>query len=224
VNLSDQVAFVTRVGTAAGRTAALCLAREGAAVFVTDASPDKAAAVAAEIVRRNGKAESIGHDITDEASWETAFSAAKATFGPLTILVNGPPDTLTRPIASLSLDEFRRAEAINITGPWLGLRQGILAMREAGKGGSIITLSTLAAKLPGKGSAVNTAAAGGVRIMGRAAALECGAQSDGIRINLIELTDTTPDEDLAGAVLYFAGPDSRFATGSEITLGAGVVL
>jgi hypothetical protein len=97
-------------------------------------------------------------------------------------------------------------------------------MREAGKGGSIITLSTLAAKLPGKGSAVNTAAAGGVRIMGRAAALECGAQSDGIRINLIEMTDATPDEDLAGAVLYFAGPDSRFATGSEITLGAGVVL
>lgn len=224
MTLSDQVAFVTRVGTAAGRTAALCLAREGAAVFVTDASPDKAAEVAADIVRRNGKAASSGHDITDEASWETAFAAARAAFGALTILVNGPPDTLTRPIASLSLDEFRRAEAINITGPWLGLRQGILAMREAGKGGSIITLSTLAAKLPGKGSAVNTAAAGGVRIMGRAAALECGAQSDGIRINLIELSDTTPDEDLAGAVLYFAGPDSRFATGSEITLGAGVVL
>lgn len=58
--------------------------------------------------------------------------------------------------------------------------------------------------------------------MSRAAALECGNQSDGIRINLIEISDTTPADDLAGAVLYFASPDSRFATGSEITLGTGV--
>ena len=223
MQLSDHVAFVTRVGTEAGRTAALALAREGAAVFVTDASADKAAAVAAEIVRRNGKAASAGHDITDEAAWEAAITAVKAGLGSPTILVNGPPDMLQRPIASLSLDAFRQAEAINITGPWLGLRHGILAMREAGKGGSIMTLSTLAAKRPAAGSAANTAAAGGVRIMSRAAALECGNQSDGIRINLIELTEATPADELAGAVLYFAGPDSRFATGSEITLGAGVL-
>ena len=222
MQLSDHVAFVTRVGTAAGRTAALALAREGAAVFVTDASADKAAAVAAEIVRRNGKADSAGHDITDEAAWEAAMAAAKAVLGAPTILVNGPPDMLKQSITSLSLDDFRRAEAINITGPWLGLKHAILAMREAGKGGSIMTLSTLAAKRPANGSATNTAAAGGVRIMSRAAALECGSQSDGIRINLIELTDATPDDELAGAVLYFAGPDARFATGSEITLGAGL--
>lgn len=222
MKLSDHVAFVTRTGTEAGRAAALALAREGAAVFVTDADPSRAAALAAEIVRRNGKAESAGHDITDEGSWEAAIAAVKAKLGVPTILVNGPPDTLKGAITALTLDDFRNAEAVNITGPWLGLKHGILAMREAGKGGSIMTLSSVAAKKPAKGTTANTAAAAGVRIMSRAAALECGAQSDGIRINLIELSETTPADEIAGAVVYFASPDSRFATGSELTLGAGV--
>lgn len=161
MNLSQQVAFVTRAGTDAARAASLALAREGAAVFVTDADPAKAEALAAEIVRRNGQADSIGHDIADEASWETAIAAAQSRFGAISILVNGPPDTVNRPIATLSLDEFREAEAVNIAGPWLGLKHGILAMRAAGKGGSIITLSTLAAKHPGSGTAINTASAGG---------------------------------------------------------------
>lgn len=221
MKLSDHVAFVTRTGTQPARTAALALAREGAAVFVTDADAAAAAALAAEIVRRNGKADSIGHDITDEASWEAAIAAATAKLGTPTILVNGPPDTLTGAITALSLDDFRQAEAVNITGPWLGLKHAILAMRAAGKGGSIMTLSSVAAKKPARGSTANTAAAAGVRIMSRAAALECGAQSDGIRINLIELSATTPADEIAGAVVYFASPDSRFATGAELTLGEG---
>jgi NAD(P)-dependent dehydrogenase (short-subunit alcohol dehydrogenase family) len=65
----------------------------------------------------------------------------------------------------------------------------------------------------------NSAAAAGSRVMSQAAALECGQESDGVRVNsiLLDHENAVPSE-VAAAVIYLASDESRFMTAGEIAL------
>lgn len=176
-------ALVTGAASGIGRATALTLAREGASVMVTDINKAGADAVAAEIVAAGGAAQAMQHDTTDESHWETVIAATVAAFGKLNVLVNNAGIAISGPIETFSLADWRKQQAVNVDGVFLGVKHAIPAMRAAG-GGSIINLSSIAG-LRGNRSGLGaySATKGAVRLFTKTAALE-GAK-DKIRVNSV---------------------------------------
>ena len=114
------------------------------------------------------------------------MAEVKRAFGRLDILVNNAGIGLSCPsITQMSLADFRRQQAVNVEGVFLGLKHSIPLMREAKNGGSIINMSSVAGL---KGTAILAgycATKGAVRLLTKAVALECADAKDGIRVNSV---------------------------------------
>lgn len=181
--VSGKVALVTGGASGIGRATALTLGREGAAVMVTDLHQAGAEAVAAEIVAAGGKAQAMGQDTTDEDRWQAVIAATEAAFGRLDVLVNNAGIAIAGPIETFSLADWRKQQAVNVDGVFLGVKHAFPAMRRAG-GGSIVNISSIAG-LRGNHSGLGaySATKGAVRLFTKTAALE-GAK-DKIRVNSV---------------------------------------
>ena len=184
--LEGKVALVT--GGASGIGAGCCeiFAREGATVFITDIQDLKGEALAAEIEKDGGKARFLRHDVTSEDAWIEVMAEVKASHGRLDVLVNNAGIGLgSLSVTTMSLADFRRQQAINVEGVFLGLKHGLLLMREAGNGGSIINMSSVAGLKGAPMLASYCATKGAVRLMTKAVAMECAGAKDGVRVNSV---------------------------------------
>ncbi len=85
---SGQVVLVTGAGSGIGRAVALAFAREKGSVAVADVSPERAGAVAGEILGASGRATAIPCDVSKAADCARAVQETEDTLGPLDILVN----------------------------------------------------------------------------------------------------------------------------------------
>lgn len=181
--VEGKVALITGGASGIGAACATLLAEEGAAVVITDLQDAKGEALAREI---GGKARYLHHDVTSEDAWIEVVARVKTDFGRLDILVNNAGIGLGAPsITAMSLADFRRQQAVNVEGVFLGVKHALPLMREAGFGGSIINMSSVAGL---KGSAILAgycATKGAVRLFSKAVALECAAAKDGVRVNSV---------------------------------------
>jgi NAD(P)-dependent dehydrogenase (short-subunit alcohol dehydrogenase family) len=84
----------------------------------------------------------------------------------------------------MSLADWRRQQAINLDGVFLGTKHALPLMRESG-GGSIINMSSLAGLKGAAGLSGYCATKGGVRLFTKAVALECAAAKDKVRVNSV---------------------------------------
>jgi NAD(P)-dependent dehydrogenase (short-subunit alcohol dehydrogenase family) len=184
--LAGKVALVTGGASGIGAACARRLAAEGAAVAVTDLQDEKGQQVVADIVGEGGRARYFHHDVTSEEAWVDVMKEVKAAFGRLDILVNNAGIGLGSPsITTMSLADFKRQQAINVDGVFLGVKHGLLLMREAGHGGSIINMSSVAGLKGSPTLAAYSATKGAVRLFTKAVALECAAAKDGVRVNSV---------------------------------------
>ena len=181
--VEGKVALVTGGASGIGAACAATFAREGASVVITDPQDPKGEALAREI---GGGAIFLHHDVTSEEAWIGVVAEVKRAFGRLDILVNNAGIGLSCPsITQMSLADFRRQQAVNVEGVFLGLKHSIPLMREAKNGGSIINMSSVAGL---KGTAILAgycATKGAVRLLTKAVALECADAKDGIRVNSV---------------------------------------
>jgi NAD(P)-dependent dehydrogenase (short-subunit alcohol dehydrogenase family) len=184
--VAGKVALVTGGSSGIGAGCAQVLAREGAAVVITDIQDEKGQWLAEDLVKAGLKAVYLHHDVTSEDEWIDIVGEVEKLHGRLDILVNnagigiGCPD-----ITQMSLADWRRQQSINVEGVFLGIKHGLKLMRKAGNGGSIINMSSVAGL---KGSAILAgycATKGAVRLFTKAIALECGQMKDGVRVNSI---------------------------------------
>jgi NAD(P)-dependent dehydrogenase (short-subunit alcohol dehydrogenase family) len=180
--LAGKVALITGGASGIGRACALRLADEGAFVVVTDIQDGRDCVT--EIARAGGDACFFRHDVADEADWTTVIAGTKAKCGRLDVLVNNAGIAIAGPITELSLADWRRQQAINLDGVFLGFKHALPLMRSGG-GGSIINIASTAA-LVGSGNLVSySATKGGVRALSKSMALQCAALKDGVRVNSI---------------------------------------
>jgi NAD(P)-dependent dehydrogenase (short-subunit alcohol dehydrogenase family) len=200
--VSGKVALVTGGASGIGAGCAEVLAREGAAVAITDIQDEKGRWLAEDLTKKGLKAVYLHHDVTSEDEWIAVVAEVEKQFGRLDILVNNAGVGIGSPsITTMTLVDWRKQQAINVEGVFLGIKHGLLLMRKCGNGGSIINMSSVAGL---KGSAILAAycaTKGAVRLLTKAVALECGAAHDGVRVNSVHpgLIETPIWLSIAGA-------------------------
>jgi NAD(P)-dependent dehydrogenase (short-subunit alcohol dehydrogenase family) len=162
--LMDKVAIITGGSRGIGRATAIAAAARGYRVCIGYASNEAAAnEVVAAIAAGNGKAIAVKCDVGKEADILALFKAADA-FGTLGALVNnaGIVDATAR-VDEMSAERIARMMAVNVTGSILCAREAVKRMstRHGGKGGVIVNLSSVAAKLGSPNTYVDYAASKG---------------------------------------------------------------
>jgi 3(or 17)beta-hydroxysteroid dehydrogenase len=181
--LENKVALVTGSGAGIGEATAKRFAEEGARVVVTDIDTGSAERVASEINAAGGEAIARHQDTSDEARWDTLVKDIVATWGQLDVLVNNAGIVIIGNVEDTTMADWRKTQAVNMEGVFLGCRAAIKAMK--GGGGSIINLSSIEGLIGEPNTAAYNASKGGVRIFTKSAALHCAAQGYGIRVNSI---------------------------------------
>lgn len=242
-------ATVLVTGGSRGIGAAICrlLAQRGYPVAVNYASrADAAEAIVSEIEAAGGRAVAVEGDISDPARVKQVFAAAEAALGPIGGLVNNAGTTgLTARIEAQTPEALERLFAINVFGTIYCAQEAVRRMSTAhgGKGGAIVNLSSVAARLGGLAGFVPYAATkGAVETFTRGLASEVGRE--GVRVNAVApgmtATDMATEEmreaaqkggiplgrigdagEIAEAVLFLLSPAASYITGTVVTVSGG---
>lgn len=186
--LDGKVALVTGAGRGLGSAISEVLAAAGAKVVITDVVDEWGKSVVEGIKQSGGEAVFHHHDVTQEDQWSSAVKATVKMYGGLDILVNNAGITGVNLIEHITVEQWRRVMAINAEGVFLGVKEGILAMKPggiAGKGGSIINISSICGMVGLAGAGSYSASKGAVRLLTKVAAVECGKMKYGIRVNSV---------------------------------------
>ncbi|HVT26308.1 MAG TPA: glucose 1-dehydrogenase [Rhizomicrobium sp.] len=182
--VQGKVALVTGGASGIGRACALLLGKEDATVIVTDVQDDMGQDTARKINQDGGDAMYLNHNVTDEDAWIRVIGEIRSCYGKLHVLVNNAGIAVAGPVTDMSLADWRRQQAINLDGVFLGTKHALPLMRESG-GGSIINMSSLAGLKGSAGLAGYCATKGGVRLFTKAVAMECAAAKDKVRVNSV---------------------------------------
>ena len=241
--VAGKVAIVTGAASGMGKADAQLLAAEGAQVVVTDFNEVDGQAVADDI---GDNAVFMRLDVTDEDNWRTVVAATVEQFGRLDILVNNAGMIALGSIVDTELDDWRRVNAVNSDGVFLGCKHAIPAMAESG-GGSIVNMSSVAAVTGQSFVAAYTASKGAVRSLTKNIAMYCKEQKNNVRCNSVhpdgvktpmvvkvatgrdtatqeeidklgEVGNMCEPEDVANLVLFLASEESRFINGAEMLI------
>jgi len=177
--LTGKVALVTGAASGIGLATAELFAREGATVVLSDIQDAKGEAEAKRIGEHY-----FHQNAASEEEWIAVLKTIRERHGRLDILVNNAGMAIGGDITELSLADWRRQQALNVEGVFLGIKHALPLMRENGGGAIVNVASTVA--LNGSGNLVSYAATkGAVRSLTRSVALQCAAKKDGVRVNAV---------------------------------------
>lgn len=178
--VAGKVAVVTGGASGIGEACAETLAREGASVLITDIDDTLGKGVVERITKAGGKAHYLRHDVRDEAAWPGVIAETEKRYGRLDFMVANAGIGIMSPIATMTLADWQRQQAINLDGVFLSIKHSIPAMKRVG-GGSIVLMSSVAGLRGAPGLSAYSATKGGVRLLAKSVALEHAA--DNIRCN-----------------------------------------
>ena len=240
-----KVMIITGGGRGIGAATARLAARQGYKVCVNYAR-DR---TSAESLAREIGGIALQADVAVESDVLRLFSETDQKLGKLSVLVNnaGIVDRAAR-VDELSLERIERMFAVNVTGSILCAREAVKRMstRHGGQGGSIINLSSIAAKLGAAGQYVDYAAAkGAIDVFTIGLSREVGAE--GIRVNAVRpgvirteihasggepgraerIGATAPlgragePEEIAHAILWLASDEAAYVSGAILDVSGG---
>jgi len=244
-DLTGKVALVTGGSRGLGRVMAGAFAERGADLIIASRKADACEAAAREITGRFGVAAlAVACNVSGWDDCDALIDRAYTEFGRVDVLVNNAGMSPLYP----SLDQVSEAlwdkvVAVNLKGPFR-LTAVIGSRMAAGTGGSIINVSSVAAKHPGPAELPYAAAKAGLNALTLGFARAFGPT---VRVNAIQagpfLTDISKAWDLEafaerartsialgragqpheviGAALYFASAASSFCTGAVLQLDGG---
>ena len=245
--LDGRVALVTGAAQGIGAAFAKGLAAEGAKVAISDL--DSGQTVVDIIKQAGGEAIDAPCDVSDEAAARAAVATTVEAFGRLDILVNNAAiftQVERKNFDDIPVDEWDKVCSVNIKGVWLMAKAAVPEMRKNNYG-KIISISSgrafkgsthflhydaskaavvgitrsLARELGGDNICVNAIAPGSTaseNVMKRSTDL--GVSMDGT-IGTRALKRVETPEDLVGACVFLASPDSDFMTGQSLVVDGG---
>jgi 3-oxoacyl-[acyl-carrier protein] reductase len=182
--LKDKVAVVTGGTRGIGYSIAEALLAEGARVFLCGRDPAmlKRALEALGKDGRGDHADGIAADVSRYDDCRRLIEAAAKRFGGLDILVNNAGIGVFKPVDQLSVDEWDRTLATNLSGVFYCCHEAIPRMRQRG-GGYIFNISSLAGINPFAGGSAYNASKFGLN--GFSEAMMQDVRYDGIRVSYV---------------------------------------
>jgi glucose 1-dehydrogenase len=189
--LRGQKALVTGASSGIGRSIALALAQAGADVVVNYiAGDDKARAVCEEAEKFGVRSIAVNADVSDEAQVQRMFAHMLAELGTIDILVNNAGLQQDAPFDELTLQQWNKVLAVNLTGQFLCAREAVREFKRRGvrpevscAAGKIICISSVHEVIPWAGHVNYAASKGGVMLMMKSIAQEVAPYR--IRVNSI---------------------------------------
>jgi glucose 1-dehydrogenase len=189
--LLGQKALVTGASSGIGRAIALSLGDAGADVVVNYVSgEDHAQALVSEIRARGSRAFAIRADISDESQVGDMFRTMIAELGTIDILVNNAGLQQDAPFHQLTLAQWNKVLAVNLTGQFLCSREAVREFMRRGvqpdvscAAGKITCISSVHEVIPWAGHVNCAASKGGVMLMMKSLAQEVAPYR--IRVNSI---------------------------------------
>jgi NAD(P)-dependent dehydrogenase (short-subunit alcohol dehydrogenase family) len=245
--LAGRVALLTGGGGEIGGAIARRFAAEGAAVVLADIKGDKAEQTAEEIRKAGGHAAAIESDVAREQDARASVQQAIQEFGRLTTLVNvAAAVTPDGTVETLTLEDWNKALAVNLTGAFLMCKYAVPEIRKAG-GGTIINIASQLGQIaiPGRapystskaaliqftkclavdhaqdGIRANSLSPGGVdtaRILRRFDSREAANRARGPAYLLGRPGRV---EEIAAGAVFLASDESSFMTGADLLLDGG---
>jgi NAD(P)-dependent dehydrogenase (short-subunit alcohol dehydrogenase family) len=182
------VALVTGAGSGIGRATAITFASQGATVACADLSLAGAEETVFAITAVGGSSGAYRLDVTAEPAWQEVMGKILREQGRLDIVVNCAGISLACPVADLSLEDWRRVFAVNLEGVFLGTKYAIRTMRQAGRGGSVVNVSSVSGIKAQPEASAYCASKAAVIMFSKAAALECLRKGENIRVNSVSPT------------------------------------
>jgi NAD(P)-dependent dehydrogenase (short-subunit alcohol dehydrogenase family) len=244
LDLGSQAAIVTGAGQGLGFAVAARLAEAGAGVVLNDLDPDRVEAAAVRVRESGHRAVAAAGDVSRRDDVRRCVEAAVREFGRVDVLVNNAGIWPREPFAESSDEMWRRTLEVNLIGQLL-LAQAVAArMIEAGTGGTIVNIASIAAVVPhpddlvaygaSKAGVVNATktlakslAPHGIRVN---AVLPGGMETPGVQGTVrrqgsdIPLGHRADPDEVATAVLFLVSPMARYVTGAELLVDGGASL
>ncbi len=243
VTVDGKRAVVVGGTSGIGQAIALGFASEGADVIATSRSEEKVEETADAIEDRGARTARVTCDVTDPASLETVRETAVDAFGGIDVVVASQGAISRATVLDVDDDEWEFVTDVALN----GVRRVTQAMAPAmDEGGSIVNISSLAARLSMANLPAYSAAKGGVEAFTRASAKELAPD---IRVNAIApgfvitpqnadtyaegtekretIDERTPlgrvaeREEIVGAAVYLASDAASYVTGEVLTVDGG---
>jgi meso-butanediol dehydrogenase/(S,S)-butanediol dehydrogenase/diacetyl reductase len=250
MRLKDKVCIITGGGSGIGRASCVMFAAEGAKVVVADKNKANADAVAAECSKNGAQAIAVEVDVSRGADVKRMIDETVKKFGRLDVLVNNAGYGIAGSVLDTDEDAWEALMSVNVRGVFLCSKHAIPAMKANG-GGAIVNTASVVAAIGVRNRAAYVASKGAVAALTRAIAIDhvgdgirCNAIAPGtidtpyfdkIMGKSGNAADSkkaleerqllgrlgTPEE-IAAGILFLASDESRFATGSILTIDGGM--
>jgi len=244
MSLSGRVAFVTGASQGIGRTCALRLAKDGAAVAVAARNKEKLDELVAEITAAGGKAAAFPLDVADEEQVKATVKETLAQLGKIEILVNNAGITRDQLVMRMKRADWDAVLQTNLTSAYFLIQQVITSMLRQ-KWGRIINVTSVFGQMGQAGQANYAASKAGLIGLTMAIAREVGSRnitcnavapgfietamtavlSDEFKQNAVQqipLGRVGTPEDVASAVAFLASEEASYITGHVLSVNGGM--
>ncbi len=207
--LSGKVSLITGAARGIGAEIARRFHAEGAAVFLGDINSALGEKTAGEM----DGAVFLTLDVASEESWKAAFAVILAGTGRLDILVNNAGINIRKNIEEMPVEALDAMLAVNVKGPFLGIKHALPVMR-AGGGGVILNISSISGLVGHKyTNEAYTTTKGALTLLTKSVAARYARDN----IRCVSIHPSTVDTPLVEAVMK--DPERRAERFNEIPLG-----